>query len=109
MSCNGIRRGTTPGIAVVTAGDLTEYEMHLTFRTTAGLLDKTGDDLLVEYDAEADETTIGVTLSQEETLAFTGIVCEVQLRGLGPEGDAIASEKRSVAVKEILLETVLGE
>ena len=109
MSCNGITQGTTPPVCVITAGDLTEYELHLTFRTTAGLLDKTGDDLAVEYDPEADETSISVTLSQEETLAFEGIICEIQLRGHGPEDDAIASKKRSVPIEEVLLKTVLGE
>lgn len=108
MSCNdGIRRGTTPGITALISGDLSGYTMALTFSTDSGLLTKEGDDLLVEYDQEKDETSIGVTLTQEETLAFTGIICEVQLRGLGPEGDAIASDIRPVAVKRVLLEEVL--
>lgn len=112
MSCNRqvIKQGTTVPFSMTFSGDFSEYEPVVSFRTTAGVLDKSGEEVAVTYDEESDATTISLVLSQEDTLGFTGMLVEIDMRAPGPEGDVIgAFPKPVLAVEESINKDVLGE
>jgi len=105
-----MRRGTTPPLTVTVGGDISQYELYLTFKTSAGLVTKSGGDLNVEYQQIDDETVISCTLTQHDTLAMACGTCEVQLRGVDNGGaDAIATKIGNVPVERILLDGYLPE
>lgn len=111
MSCkkNAIRRGTTPGFLVEVEGDITAYDIWLTFKSAGVAVTRTDDTLEVEYDAEKDVTSITCRLTQEETLSFGVGMCEVQIRAAKDGGtDAIATDIGSIESKRILLDGVIG-
>ena len=112
MSCNRqvIKQGTTVPVVMTIAGDYAEYAPVLSFRTASGVLDKRGDEVSVEYDAESDTTTIGTVLTQEDTLGFSGVLLEIDMRAPGPDGDVIgALGKPVLGIEESINKEVLGE
>lgn len=109
-----MRRGTTPTVTLTVTNtdgspcDLTEQEVHVTFKTSTHCakkveLTKSGEDLDVSVDGDA--TVIGVTLTQEETLSFgTGHRVRVQVRCKDRWGKAQSTDIGEFTADEILLE-----
>lgn len=105
-----MRRGTTPTLTFKVPGhDLTAMTLYLAFKQKGHDVHvKTGTALTASYDAEADETIIECSFTQEETLAFSTGNIEIQLRATENGGiTAIASHIVSVDIKRILQEGVL--
>ena len=105
-----MRRGTTPTVSLTVSNDdgtpcdLTGASNYVTFEEvgTGYELTKSGADLDVSFDD--DVTTIDVTLTQAETLAFhPNRIVKVQLRAKLDDA-AIASEIASINVRDILME-----
>lgn len=102
-----MRRGTTPTFTVTVDADITAYLIYLTFKDGDYMLTKTNDDLTIAVDEGV--TSIDVTLTQAETLAFkSGSTVDVQIRAVDANGaTAIATTIGSVSVDRILLGGVL--
>lgn len=100
-------RGTTPTFVLTVEGyDLTQLtSVFVTFEQGSKELTKTGNELVLT--ASGDDTIVTVTLSQEETLGFTVGRAEVQVRFIRSDNKAYATERKPVAVKEVLYEEVI--
>ena len=83
-------QGTTPQLPLSIEGfDLTGMTVFVTIRVDGTQITKTGDDLLVTYDAETDTSTIIFPLTQEETLSMRGDKWgDVQVRFIDSAGMA---------------------
>lgn len=99
-------RGTTPTVTITVDGiDLTTLQkVCVTFRQNGKLLNKYN----CEDGVEITESTVAITLTQEETLAFKSGSVEVQLRGVTENGAAIATEIAKTCVKGVLYDEVLS-
>jgi hypothetical protein len=116
-STTGVRRGTTPTVTLTVTNtnetdcDLTNSELYITFQekpksqaTKPYNLTKRETDDSVSITHEGLSTIIEVTLSQEETLAFsTGSMIRVQLR-CKELGVAQATDIKEFKAEEILLD-----
>lgn len=104
-------RGTTPNIIITVDGDIdlsTMSQIWVTFENKS--CEKTYDISKLEIDAE--NHTLGVIMSQEDTLAFKtednkANKVEMQVRFLDNEGIAYASNITSVPLYRILKEGVI--
>lgn len=97
-------RGTTPHYTLTIEGyDLTEMTVFVTIRRgDYSTLTLTNDRLTIGY---ADNTSsIGFTLTQEETLMLREGVGKVQVRFINADGDAQATEIGSIWIYPVLLE-----
>lgn len=104
-----MRRGTTPTIRVTVESDISDMTIYLAFKQSGHVMVKSGDDLSVSYDSEADETTVECRLTQADTLSMKpGSDCEVQIRAVTDGGEtAIATTIGRVTISKILQEGVL--
>jgi hypothetical protein len=100
-----MRKGTTPTILLTLDVDTTTLRtIWVTMRQGTIELDRTGDAVT----RLSDNATLSVTLTQEETLAFTsGGSVEVQLRALTADGTAVASDIATIPVDRILMGGVI--
>ena len=101
-----MRRGTTPTLTLTVDADLTGHHVYVTLQNAGSLLTLENDRL--DIDVASGTTTIGLTLTQDETLAFCDCPAEVQVRAI-KDGVAIATDIRHVAVNRILLEGAIDE
>ncbi len=95
-------RGTTPTLTLSVEGvDLTTCKsLYVTLQQGGLKLTKqTGENLTV-----ADDATLQLYLTQEETLRFAPNQVQIQLRGITAEDIAFATNIQSVSTKNILLE-----
>lgn len=109
-----MKRGTTPTLTFTVSSedgspmDLTEATVYITLKekgSGGAEVTKTGDDLTVEFDGT--DTTIGVTLTQEDTLTFkAGKQVRVQIRFKVGE-KAMATDIASFSFDEILRDGVI--
>lgn len=98
-------RGTTPTISLTVTGisDLQLHSAYLTINQGRFSLEKTLDDMTINTDV------LTVTLTQEETLKFTGgLPAKIQLRCLTKGGVAYATKIITVQIEEILKDGVIS-
>lgn len=83
-------QGTTPALLLTVEGvDLTDMTVEVVIRRRSELLTLTGDRLTVASDGT--DTTIGIRLTQQETLSMRTGSCEVQARWIDAQGVAQAT------------------
>ena len=99
-----MRQGTTPTIVInVNNIDVnTLKSIYVTFEQTGFILTKNKDDIDIIDDQ------IRLSLSQEETLQFERGKCNVQLRAITNDGNAIASTIVSTNIYRILDKEVIS-
>ena len=109
-------RATTPKHSFIFTVDPSEFDKILITYKQGGniVLEKTEADLTFE---EQENPCSGETeyvawyrLSQEETKLFSptgGTNCQVQVRVLTNEGEALASDKKTISVQDVLNDEVL--
>lgn len=95
-----MRRGTTPILRFRSSQDWSGYELELTLEDDTVEMVFEGDRLTVEG------TDVYITLTQEETLKFTGKKCKAQIRGK-KDGIVIATDIAKITVLPILHEEVM--
>lgn len=99
-----MRRGTTPTHTFqlpVDAATLEEVKI---------IYAQSGKEVLTKYkeDCSANGTAVSVTLTQEETLKFSACSpCQIQVRALTADGEAMASDIIEIKVYPILDSGVL--
>lgn len=95
-------QGTTPTL-VLTVGDeqLDGCTCYVTIKQSGRILTKSGSELVVSGNE------IAVTLSQRDTLLFSPGSCEIQVRWIDSEGNAMASDKATLNVSEVLLRSII--
>ena len=101
-----MRRGTTPTLTLTVDADLTGHTVYVTLRNDGGTVELTNDRLTL--DVADNVTTLGLTLTQQETLALCACPAEVQVRAI-KDGVAIATDIRHVSVSRILKEGAINE
>ena len=98
-----MRRGTTPTNTFTVDTDLTSAEaVYVTY--------KQGNHVLVEKDIDdltITSTKVEVTLTQEDTLAFSNGSVQIQIRAKFGDGAAIASNIIVASVDQILKDGVI--
>lgn len=101
-------RGTTPDyLLTVTGKDLTSDKVFVTIKQNTGaLITKTNDDLDIEYSNS--NTTIGLTLTQEDTLGLKEGTADIQIRFIDSDGKAEATGIMPILVSRVLLERVIS-
>lgn len=105
-------QGTTPTIPFTIKGiDLTQARVFLTLQDQrtweTQTYDSSGDKVMVSFSAEDDETTIQLTLTQEETLAISEGKIMVQARWVLANNKAGASDKASLTVNDVIYKEVI--
>lgn len=100
-------RGTTPTITLTVDGfDLTEKSVEIYIREKGAggePLTYTEEDQAVNIQYANNRTSIYLTLSQEETLKMkAGKSYQVQVRWIGDDGKAEATEKESFTMGDIM-------
>lgn len=100
-------RGTTPTYTLVIPGeDLTNQRVFVTVKQGKKEINKRRDDLIVAADAEG--STVVLTLSQEETLSLKeNAETLVQARWIDANGVAGATESSPLTVGKVLNEEVI--
>ncbi len=101
-----VPRGTTPTFTLTFGSasgiDLTQaVSVFVTFSSGKTTFTKTGDDLVVT------ENTIGVLLSQKETLSFPVGDADVQANWITSNGKRVASRIAKVYIDRQLLDRVV--
>jgi hypothetical protein len=106
-----MRRGTTPTIPLVVKADISDWTRFVTFLNGddkwADVLLDLGNDRQTAT-LEDGKTTIGVTLTQEETLSFEPGIVYVQVRAV-KGATAVATESKPIEVEDVLREGVISE
>lgn len=100
-------RGTTPTVTLTVDGmDLTALSsLYITFRQNEGsLTPKTLTKRNGDEGVSVTSDTVTVKLTQKDTLGFSPGTVRVQLRGLMPDGTAVASSIKDFPAWQILLE-----
>jgi hypothetical protein len=105
-------QGTTPTIPFTIKGmDLTQARVFITLQDQktrkTQTYDSSGDRLVVSYSAEENETTIQLTLTQEETLAISKGMVVAQARWVLANDQAGASDKASLTVHDVINKEVI--
>lgn len=100
-------RGTTPTITLTVDGfDLTDKSVEIYIREKGAggePLTYTEEDQAVDIQYANKKTSIYLTLSQEETLGMkAGKRYQVQVRWIGDDGKAEATEKESFTLGDIM-------
>lgn len=105
-----MRRGTTPTITMVfqdkdgEAVDLSTYTVYLTMHDGKGhQIDFTNSRMTFNEDLSID-----VTLTQEETLTFSGVTVYAQIRAVNQDGLSIGSDIVSTNLEQIIKEGVIN-
>ena len=97
-----MRRGSTPTNEFAVNIDLTGATVFVTYRQNGkNIVEKTGDDVTIT------PTKLTVSLSQEDTLAFTEGKVEMQIRYVFPGGGADASSIMQTTAERILKDGVI--
>lgn len=103
-------RGTTPDFILTIDGlDLTGQTVFVTIKQRPVEITKTNDDLTITVVTSGTKpnSEIEVLLSQEETLSLREGDAEVQVRWIGADGYADATETATFDVYKVLLERVI--
>lgn len=102
-----MRQGTTPAYLVKVVGwDLTDKTVLVTLRDVRKEeVTKTGSDLTVTFDGE--NSLIAFKLSQEDTFALHVGKVELQVRFIGSNGNAYATDVVKVDQRNVLLKKVI--
>ena len=101
-----MRRGTTPTITLTVGAEIADWTMYVSF-SNGSAITTFEDDRLTKI-ANGGQTIIEVTLTQEETLAFSVGKAEVQIRAI-KDDVAIATNIQSIDVARIIKEGVISE
>lgn len=97
-----MRRGSTPVNTFAVDIDLREATVFVSYEQDGMVvLEKTGDDLIVE------EKQIVLTMTQEETLLFHPGKVLIQIRYVFPNGSADASDIISTTFERIIKDGVI--
>ena len=98
-----MRRGTTPTNTFTVDTDLTNaVAVYVTYSQGKNvIIEKSMEDLTIT------STKVEVTLSQEDTLAFSGGAVQIQIRAKFGDGSAIASNIIMASVDQILKDGVI--
>ena len=98
-----MRRGTTPTNTFTVDVDLRQATaLYVTYKQNSRvILEKTLEDATIT------ETSVAVTLTQEETLAFSKGTVSIQIRAKFADGAAIASNIITSSVDQILKDGVI--
>lgn len=96
-------QGTTPTIVLTVEGaDLDESTCYVTFKCGLGkTITKSGNELAVSGNE------IAVHLTQEDTLQFSPGQCEIQVRWIDANGNAMATETANLDVDRVLLKKII--
>lgn len=97
-------QGTTPTLILDLDGvnDLEEATCYVTFRHGLNKkLTKSGSDLVV------DGNEIAVFLTQQETLAMIPGGCDVQVRWIYENGNAMTTDNAKIQVNPVLLKEII--
>ena len=99
-------RGTTPTVTFNLSADF-ELSMidkcYVTFKSRSGKHEITLEDVVINEE----ESTLSVTLSQEDTLSFDEGLVEIQIRIKLSSGEAYASPVKSFTMKQILKDGII--
>lgn len=108
---SNVYRGTTPPFRLIFKNiDLTGWDVYITFEQYGKTeleneLTVSGKDLQV-VSTGAESCEVFLTLTQEQTLSFNEGRVDVQMRAF-KDGAAVASKKKNVSMKDILLDGVI--
>lgn len=103
-------RYTTPIITLEVEGvDLTaNRDVYVTIEQGSNKLTKSGTDLTVSYNSQTEISSIGFTLSQEESASFSwGKACQLQVNFISNAGARDATNIVTIDVMRNLLDEVL--
>ena len=101
-----MRRGTTPIITLTVDADIADWTVYVSFNN--GNTVTTFEDDRLTKTVNSGQTFIDITLTQEETLAFTVGKVEVQIRAI-KDDVAIATNIMGMDVDRILKDGVIDE
>lgn len=101
-----MRRGTTPTITLTVGADIADWTMYVSFDNNSTVT-TFEDDRLTKI-ANGGQTIIEITLTQEETLAFSVGSADVQIRAI-KDGTAIATNIQRIDVARIIKDGVISE
>ena len=101
-----MRRGTTPIITLTVNADISDWTMYVSFRNNGKTV--TFEDDRLTKTASSGQTTIYITLTQEETLAFNVGTADVQIRAI-KDDVAIATNIKKIDITPIILEGEIDE
>lgn len=101
-----MKRGTTPTLEIAVDGvkvtDLTS--IYVTFKQDDLIITKSGEGIQVNEE----DNSLGVSLSQKETLFFRPGFVYLQMRAVTNGGNAIATDVQKIDAVEILQEGVIS-
>ena len=101
-------RGTTPDYVLTLEGiDLTGKTVLVTIKQQLRQMTLTGDRLSISTEAEG--SAVAFRLTQEETLRLSEGTAEVQVRYIGSDNLAWATEIGKIDVKRVLLNEVIHD
>lgn len=97
-----MKRGTTPTISISVEGVELSYlkDIYISVKQDNNIITKTGENITIDNDSG----TIGVYLTQDETLSFRPGYVFIQLRATTTGGNVIASDVQQISIDEILQE-----
>lgn len=99
-------RGTTPDyVLTIPDVDLSDKTVLVTISQGHQQLNKSNADLIIEHDEHG--STIGFSLSQQETLAFRVGDADVQVKFIDATGYADGTDIKQIKVKRALYEKVI--
>lgn len=101
-----MRRGTTPVITLTVDADIADWTMYVSFRNNENIV--TFEDDRLTKTAQSEQTTIEITLTQEETLAFSVGTADVQIRAI-KDDVAIATNIKKIDIAPIIKDGVIDE
>ena len=101
-----MRRGTTPTITLTVDADIADWTVYVSFNN-GNTVTTLEDDRLTKT-VNSGQTFIDITLTQEETLAFTVGKVEVQIRAI-KDDVAIATNIMGMDVDRIILDGEIDE
>lgn len=101
-------QGTTPSIIYnVKNYDLTGAKLYISFKKgNSDILTKSSG-YTIAYDDETKISTVICSLTQEETLAFKSGAITTQIRFIFSDGQAYATNKADIEVKDIIYREVI--
>ena len=101
-----MRQGTTPTYGVTVKGkDLTNKTVFVTFKSSSSEVTKSGDDLTITYDGT--DSFVAFRMTQQETFALPIGEIEIQVRYIGEDGDAKATETKKIENLKVLKQGVI--
>lgn len=101
-----MRRGTTPTITLTVDADVSDWTLYVSMSNGGSIVTFEDDRLTKTLDGP--QTIIELTLTQEETLAFSTGSLEVQIRAI-KDGVAVATAIGNLDVDRIIKDGVIDE